>query len=148
MLASMAEIYHLTAHESVTAPQPLPISRGRGLVGCARLGTAAPLHPAQDERFEVLEGELSAVVDGAERSLRPGDTLEIPRGAVHKMWNSSDGLTRATWQTRPAGRTLEWWKAIDDLGRRHPPGVASPTLAAARAAIDPARPQAAGGCAG
>ncbi|HEU0024734.1 MAG TPA: cupin domain-containing protein, partial [Thermoleophilaceae bacterium] len=91
-------------------------------------------HPAQDERFEVLEGELRAVVDGREHTLGPGDTLEVPRSAVHKMWNSSDGLTRAVWQTRPAGRTLDWWKAIDELGRRHPPGragIPSPTRLAA-----------------
>ena len=50
------------------------------------------------------------------------------------MWNPSDDLTRAIWQTRPAGRTLDWWKAIDDLGRRHPPGragIPSPTRLAA-----------------
>ena len=122
MLAPMAEIYHLTAHESVTLR-----SHSSDLLEVEGSwdahGSAPPphFHPDQDERFEVLEGELTAVVDGTERTLRAGDTLEVPRGAVHKMWNPGDDLTRATWQTRPAGRTLEWWKAIDALGRRHPP---------------------------
>lgn len=135
MLASMAEIYLLTPHESVTlhshSPDLLEVEGSWDAHGSA---PPPHFHPAQDESFEVLEGELSAVVDGVERILRPGDTLSVPRGAVHKMWNSSDGLTRATWQTRPAGRTLEWWKAIDDLGRRHPPGrarISSPTRLAA-----------------
>ena len=98
-------------------------------------GSAPPphFHPAQDESFEVLEGELSAVVDGVERILRPGDTLSVPRGAVHKMWNSSDGLTRAVWQTRPAGRTLEL--EGDRRPRPAPPAgpgrISSPTRLAA-----------------
>ena len=131
----MAEIYHLTPHESVTvrghSPDLLEVEGSWDAHGSA---PPPHFHPDQDERFEVLEGELTAVVDGKERVLRPGETLEVPRGAVHKMWNSSDGATRATWQTRPAGRTLEWWRALDGLGRRHPPGragLSSPTRLAA-----------------
>ena len=131
----MAEIYHLTPHESVTvrshSPDLLEVEGSWDAHGSA---PPPHFHPDQDERFEVLEGELTAVVDGKERTLRAGDTLDVPRGAVHKMWNSADDLTRAVWQTRPAGRTLDWWKAIDDLGRRHPPGrvgMPSPTRLAA-----------------
>ena len=131
----MPETYHLTPHESVTVTSHSPdLLEVEG--SWSANGSAPPphFHPDQDERFEVLEGQLTAVVDGEQRALGPGDTLDVPRGAVHKMWNSSDGPTRAVWQTRPAGRTLDWWKAIDDLGRRHPPGragVPSPTRLAA-----------------
>jgi quercetin dioxygenase-like cupin family protein len=85
-------------------------------------------HPDQDERFEVLEGALTARVDGEQRELRPGDVLEIPRGAVHQMWNAGDSPLRATWQTSPAGRTGQWFEAIDELrssgrvGRNGMPG--------------------------
>lgn len=81
-------------------------------------GEAPPkhFHPDQDERFEVLEGVLTARVgDEQERDLHPGDVLEIPRGAVHSMWNAADVPARATWQTTPAGRTGEWFEAIDAL---------------------------------
>ena len=74
-------------------------------------------HPGQDERFEVLEGTLRARVDGVERDLRRGDALEIPRRAVHQMWNPGSEPTRATWRTRPGGRTERWFRAIDRLYR-------------------------------
>ena len=66
-------------------------------------------HPSQDERFEVLEGMLTARVDGEERELGPGDVLEIPRGAVHQMWNAAGVPAKATWRTSPAGRTRQWF---------------------------------------
>jgi hypothetical protein len=52
----------------------------------------AHLHPAQDERFDVLEGSVRVRVDGDERELREGDEIEIGRGRVHQMW--LDGLFR------------------------------------------------------
>jgi quercetin dioxygenase-like cupin family protein len=75
------------------------------------------LHPQQDERFEVLDGLLRARVEGRDHTLRPGDTLEVPRNAVHQMWNAGDRPTRVAWQTRPAGRTEQWFTAIDTLHR-------------------------------
>lgn len=74
------------------------------------------LHPHQDERFEVLAGVVTACVDGAEHRLVPGDALDIPAGAVHQMWNAGDEPARAIWETRPAGRTLEWFRALDAAG--------------------------------
>lgn len=74
------------------------------------------LHPAQEEHFEVRSGQLAAVVDGVEHTLRAGDTLDIPRGAPHKMWNPSDERAVALWLTRPAGRTAEWFRTVDRLG--------------------------------
>ena len=74
-------------------------------------------HPDQDERFEVLAGTLRSRVDGFERDVGPGDVLEIPRRAVHQMWNPGGEPTRAVWETRPAGRTERWFRAIDRLHR-------------------------------
>jgi quercetin dioxygenase-like cupin family protein len=74
-------------------------------------------HPAQDERFEVLEGELRARVDGREHRLGAGDVLEVPRGAVHQMWNAGKEPARATWRTSPAGRTAKWFADLDALRR-------------------------------
>ena len=34
-------------------------------------------------------------VDGKERTLRAGETLDVPRGAVHKMWNPGATTPRA-----------------------------------------------------
>jgi mannose-6-phosphate isomerase-like protein (cupin superfamily) len=74
-------------------------------------------HPDQDERFEVLEGTLTARVDGEQRELQPGDVLEIPRRAVHQIWNAGAVPARATWVTSPGGRTASWFADLDALHR-------------------------------
>jgi mannose-6-phosphate isomerase-like protein (cupin superfamily) len=74
-------------------------------------------HPSQDEHFEVVEGTLRARVDGIERELASGETLEVPRRAVHQMWNPGAEPARAIWQTHPGGRTEQWFRAIDRLHR-------------------------------
>lgn len=72
----------------------------------------AHFHPKQDERFEVREGELSVKLDGETRVLRAGDSLDVPRGAAHSMWNSGGVVTRASWQVRPALRTEDFFAAV------------------------------------
>ena len=88
--------------------------------GAYEPGGAPPpkhFHPEQDEVFEVLSGTLRARVDDDERTLRAGDTIEIPRGAVHQFWNDGTEPARVIWQTRPAGRTLSWFETLDALQR-------------------------------
>lgn len=75
------------------------------------------LHPAQDEHFEVLEGSIRVRADGEERDLDAGETIDVPRGTAHQIWNPSSAPARVLWQTRPALRTLEWFEAIDALHR-------------------------------
>ena len=74
-------------------------------------------HPEQDERFEVIEGVVKVELDGEVRELHPSDSLEIPRGVVHRLWNPAEGPARATWRTTPAGRTEQWFRALDALYR-------------------------------
>ena len=77
-------------------------------------GDAAPphMHPAQDEEFEVLEGEIAALVDGSERRLVVGDALEIPAGTVHQFRKDEGVEARLRWVTRPALRTGEFLEAL------------------------------------
>jgi quercetin dioxygenase-like cupin family protein len=89
-------------------------------------GSAPPahLHPAQEERFEVLAGQLTALIDGKRRVLGVGDHLAIPPGTAHTLWNSAGEDARVSWRTRPAGRTAEWFREVDRLtsgGTRNPP---------------------------
>jgi quercetin dioxygenase-like cupin family protein len=77
----------------------------------------AHLHPDQDESFEVLAGVVSLRIDGEEHSYGPGEAFEIPRGAAHQMWNATEDPARAIWQTRPRGRTEDWFRALDGLQR-------------------------------
>ena len=114
----MAERLNLTPSESVSvrshAPEALEVE---GVYGAG--GSAPPkhFHPDQDEHFEVLAGTLRTRVNGEERTLGPGDTLDIPRGAVHQMWNPGAETARVVWRTSPAGRTLEWFQRLDSLQR-------------------------------
>ncbi len=83
-------------------------------------GSAAPpphFHPAQAEHFEVLAGSITTLVDGTERVLGAGDTIDIPAGTVHQMWNAGEEPARMLWRTMPAGRTLEWFEALDAFQR-------------------------------
>jgi quercetin dioxygenase-like cupin family protein len=45
--------------------------------------TAAHRHMNAVERFELLEGEATAAVEGKARALAPGDVLEVPVGSSH-----------------------------------------------------------------
>jgi quercetin dioxygenase-like cupin family protein len=76
-------------------------------------------HPDQDEHFEVLEGTLTATVGGRELVLRAGETLDIPRGTVHAMWNAGTERARVRWQVRPAGRTEQWFASVAAMRAQH-----------------------------
>jgi quercetin dioxygenase-like cupin family protein len=114
----MSETFDLTPHERVRLLE----HSGDALVveGTWEPGGSPPpkhFHPDQAERFEMTAGVLRARVDGSEHTLRAGDVLEIPRGAVHQMWNEGGEPAQALWRTAPAGRTLDWFRAVSDLRR-------------------------------
>ncbi len=75
------------------------------------------LHPAQEERFEVLSGALQARIEGVDRTYRAGESFVIPAGAVHAVWNDGEDEARAVWRTVPGLRTLELFESIGALYR-------------------------------
>jgi mannose-6-phosphate isomerase-like protein (cupin superfamily) len=119
----MADTYKLTASETVTVLRRSPeLFEVEGRWGPHGKPPPPHYHPDQDEHFEVLEGTLTMKLDGEERKLSAGDTLDIPSGTSHQMWNAGDVGARALWQTRPARRTEDWFRAVDALhaGGREP----------------------------
>jgi quercetin dioxygenase-like cupin family protein len=70
----------------------------------------AHFHPSQDERFEVLEGAVRAILDGEERRYEAGDVFEIRAGTVHQL--AADPPARLRWEVRPALRTAEFFETI------------------------------------
>ena len=82
-------------------------------------------HPDQDEHFEVIEGTLTAVVGGRQVVLHAGETLDIPRGTVHAMWNAGTERARVRWLVRPAGRTEQWFASVAAARQNGKPGVLS-----------------------
>ena len=125
----------MTSHLSITPNQQLVI-RSETPETLEVEATWAPggspppshFHPEQDEHFEVLEGRLRVRVEGEDRVLGPGDTLDIPRGEAHQMWNEDADEARAAWHTSPSLRTRAWFEALDGLqrsageGSDEPPG--------------------------
>jgi len=123
MMTGMATTYRLTPSETVTVRrEEEDLLEVEGRWGPEGKPPPPHFHPAQEEHFEVLEGTLTAKVDGEERKLSTGDTLDIPSGTSHQIWNAGSEPARALWQTRPAGRTAEWFSAVDALheGDRKP----------------------------
>lgn len=111
----MAATYKLTPHETLTVvrsePDVLEVEAEYGPGGSP---PPPHLHPAQAEHFEVLAGELTARIDGGEeRKLHAGETLDIPAGTKHQMWNAAAAEARVRWETKPALRTEDWWRAVD-----------------------------------
>ena len=114
----MPDELKLTPNESVTVKRSsADLLEVEGSYGPAGRPPPPHFHPAQDEHFEVLEGTLRVRVEGEERELGRGETIDIPRGAKHQMWNGGDQPARVLWQTRPAGRTEQWFRSIDALQR-------------------------------
>ena len=52
--------------------------------------------------------------------------IEIPAGVAHQVWNPHDSGARVSWTTRPAGRTEDWFRAVDRLRRRAGDGEPGP----------------------
>lgn len=112
----MSDQLKLTSSESVTITSSSEeMLEVEGRYGPGGKPPPAHYHPAQDEHFEVLEGALKVRVEGEERDLRHGETIDIPRETKHQMWNPNDQPARVLWQTRPAGRTEQWFRSIDRL---------------------------------
>lgn len=70
------------------------------------------LHPDQDERFDVIEGEMTFLLAGAERVVPAGQHIDVPRGVVHQGRNAGEVPAVVVWQTRPALRTTEFQDEI------------------------------------
>ena len=115
----MPRTLKITPTESVTVRDSGPdVLEVEATYGKAGKPPPKHFHPNQDEHFEVLDGSLRARVgDEEDRTLATDDAIDIPRRTVHQMWNPGPEPARVLWQTRPAGRTEEWFAAIDRLHR-------------------------------
>lgn len=112
--------YQLTPHERVRVlrrtPELLEVEATYAPEGKPPL---RHYHPAQFERFAVLEGQLRLTVDGRTRVLHAGDHATIGRGRPHAMAAAGDAGARVIWQTSPALETEAWWAGLDELSRAY-----------------------------
>ena len=63
---------------------------------------AAHVHPAQEERFEVLAGELEFRVGQEKLVARPGDRVLVAAGTPHRFRNVGDETAHFVCEVRPA----------------------------------------------
>jgi quercetin dioxygenase-like cupin family protein len=62
----------------------------------------AHVHPEQEERFHVLEGEMTFRLGLRRIKAVAGDTVVVPAGRVHKFANGGAGIARARVEVLPA----------------------------------------------
>ena len=63
---------------------------------------AAHVHPAQEERFEVLAGELEFRLGKSTVVAKPGDRILVPAGTPHKFRNVGDETAHFVCEVSPA----------------------------------------------
>jgi quercetin dioxygenase-like cupin family protein len=62
-------------------------------------------HPFQEERFEVVSGQMAVRLDGREETRSAGERFVVSPEVVHSMWNPGPEPTELLWETRPALKT-------------------------------------------
>ena len=82
------------------------------------------VHRSQVEEYEVLEGTLDVVIDGAWQTLSPGERATVPVGAAHTFRNRSGRTVRVRNWHRPAMRFEEFIaqtsRTLQEAGVRRP----------------------------
>jgi quercetin dioxygenase-like cupin family protein len=89
----------------------------------------AHVHPAQEERFEVVSGAMRFRLGREEVIAEAGDTVIVPPGVVHRFENASDGETAAHVEVRPAlkmEQLFETTVALAEEGRTLGTGLPKP----------------------
>lgn len=73
---------------------------------------AAHVHPAQEERFEVVSGLLKMRLGRNELQLAPGETAYVAPGTRHRFWNAGGDDVVFRTEIRPA---LEFERLIETM---------------------------------
>jgi mannose-6-phosphate isomerase-like protein (cupin superfamily) len=75
---------------------------------------AEHIHPALEERYEVLEGEITINLDGESMRLGAGERAVVPAGVRHSFENTGDGPAHLVAEAEPAQELRE---SIEDGAR-------------------------------
>lgn len=88
-------------------------------------GTFVPphSHSTQDEYLHILEGRLDFWLNGTETSAGPGDTVRLPMGEPHGIFNKSDATVKVLFWVAPTGRLYDLFQGIHDLPEQTPEAV-------------------------
>jgi hypothetical protein len=69
-------------------------------------------HPSQNERFEVLTGEIVVRRGTEETTFQAGDSFTVAAGTVHQMVAGEAPETRLRWEVRPALDSAGFFEAM------------------------------------
>jgi quercetin dioxygenase-like cupin family protein len=72
---------------------------------------AEHVHPKLEERYEVLEGEVTVRLDGKPRRAGAGERLVVPAGVRHSFQNTGEGTAHLMVEAEPA---LQLRESIED----------------------------------
>ncbi len=88
-------------------------------------GTFVPphIHPDQDEYLYILEGRLDFMLDGADEYATPGDTVRLPMGKPHGIFNKSQQAAKTLFWVSPTRRLYELFWAIHNMRQQNPEEV-------------------------
>lgn len=88
-------------------------------------GTFVPphAHPTQNEYLYILGGRLEFWLDGTETVAGAGDTVRLPMGQPHGIFNKSGETATALFWVAPTGRLFELFEGIHALSEQTPEAV-------------------------
>lgn len=80
-------------------------------------GTFVPphIHPKQDEWITMLSGKLEVEFGADVHKAGPGDTVRMPMGVAHGIFNRSGHEARCVFGVAPSGKLFELFKALDNV---------------------------------
>ena len=73
------------------------------------------IHPLQDEWIYVLDGELEIEFGEQVLSAGPGDTVYMPKGVAHGIFNRSGKPASCTFGVAPTGKLFELFGKLDGV---------------------------------
>jgi mannose-6-phosphate isomerase-like protein (cupin superfamily) len=88
-----------------------------------REGPPMHIHFVEDEEGQIMSGTLSAVVDGRQLTVGPGESTSIPRGIAHRWWNAGNEPVVFEGHARPAVDLDPYLQAVFEIMNAGPDGL-------------------------
>ena len=60
------------------------------------------VHPRQHERFDVISGSMGMRINGRQQVLAAGESMGVPPGTPHALWNAGQGDAHVIVELKPA----------------------------------------------
>ncbi len=84
-------------------------------IGPEMAGPPVHVHPTAQESYQVLEGSLDVCIDGKWRTLRAGESAEVPAGVPHTLRNATRETVRIVNIHRPALQFESFFREMRSL---------------------------------